>query len=190
MSWGRRHEHGFVVESHEGSPVAIRVVKIDAGEAFGWDAAHNQFIQHFSLLYEGEKLADPKDLQFGNMQPKVILRGKLLEPQKQRFLATLNRGVEALPNERLLDFLMHRRGALDETVPGRTLLREDMVTKFKKSWRSYMKNQRLPAVYGTELAGLLPAAAEIGADSAPFDPKAGGTASCTFEEALALSQAP
>jgi hypothetical protein len=179
---------GFVVERKNGQPVAIRVMKIDAGEAFSWSAEHNQFAQFFSPLSEAKKLADPKDLQFGNMQPKVILWGKLLESQKQRFLHTLKQGYAAFQDEPLIDFILHRRGAFDEATPGRTLLPAEMVADFKKAWRTYMKYQTLPQVYGAELAGF--PAAEMGASAVPFNPKAVGAASCTLEEALALSRTP
>jgi hypothetical protein len=174
---------GFVVESQEGTPVAVRVVKIDAGEAFNFHGEHNQFTHCANKRYRGPKLQDPKDLQFGNQQPKVILWGKLLDEQKRRFLNTLTRGYEALKDADLIDFMIHRRGAFDEAIPGgRTLLRPEMVAAFKEEWRAYMDDQVLPEVYGTEIEALSPA--DMGAPAIPFNPKAVGAACCTFEEAL------
>jgi hypothetical protein len=179
---------GFVVESQEGSPVVVRVVKIDAGEAFNFSVDCNQFTQCFNPQHRGNKLQDLKDLQFGNNQPRVIQWAKLLDSQKQRFLHALRRGYEALRDERLLDFMIHRRGAFEEATPGITLFSPERAAEFKAAWRGYMDAQMSPAVYGAELAAL-PAAA-MAASAAPFNPKAIGAASCTFAEALALSHAP
>jgi hypothetical protein len=176
---------GFVVESQEGSPVAVRVVKIDAGASFNFDAEDNQFTQSFNARFRGRKLNDKKDLQFGNLQSKVIQWRKLLDDQKQRFLQALRQGYEALQNEHLLDFMIHRRGAFDEATPGRTLLPPKTVAEFKERWHEYMQDQMLPEVYGDEMAAL--PAAGMAAPLAPFNPKAIGAACCTFAEAFALS---
>jgi hypothetical protein len=180
-------EAGFVVEAQEGHPVAVRVVKIDTAEAFNFED-HNQFINSLNPYYQGsDQLADPKDLQFGKQQPKVIQWGKLLDAQKQRFLRTLQWGYEALQNEQLLDFMVHRRGAFAAATPGITLIIPAMVAEFKEAWRTYMDSQMFPEVYGAELAALSLEA--VAAPAAPFNPKAIGAASCTFAEALVLSRA-
>ncbi len=56
---GGSRNAGFVVESQESCPVAIRVVKIDAGEAFNFGGEDNQFMQSFTPFYRGNKLVDP-----------------------------------------------------------------------------------------------------------------------------------
>ncbi len=184
---GHSKNAGFVVESQDGNPVAVRVVKINAGEAFSFKS-DNQFTRCFSPLSQGDKLTDLKDLQFGSRQPRVILWGKLLDQQQERFLRALSRGYEALQDDRLLDFMIYRRGAFDKATPGRTLLAPKMVAEFKKAWCTYMSYQKLPQVYGTALAAL--PTAEMGPPQGPFRPKARGAAFCTFDEALALSKAP
>jgi hypothetical protein len=40
---------GFVVESQDGQPIAVRVVKIDVGEAFNF-TQYNQFTRYFNKL--------------------------------------------------------------------------------------------------------------------------------------------
>jgi hypothetical protein len=173
---------GFVVESQDGAPVAVRVVKIDAGEAFGFAEGCNKFASYFKRHRPGNALQDPKDLQSGNMVSRVIFWDKLLDQQKQRFLRTLRWGYEVLQDERLVDFMIHQRGSFDEATPGRTLLRPAMVAKFKEEWRDYMDKQMLPEVYGN-----LPAA-KIPASLVPFNPKPVGAACGTFEEARTLSR--
>ena len=93
-----------------------------------------------------------------------------------------------LADESLLDFMIHRRGTFDEATPGRTLLRPEMMAEFKEEWRSYMKDQTLPEVYGDLLAAL--PAAEMAAPLVPFNPKAVGAARCTLEEAFIQAKLP
>jgi hypothetical protein len=178
---------GFVVEYEDAYPVAVRVVKINVGESFSFESANNQFRNCLNLRYRGKnKLADQKDLQFGNTKPRVILWGKLLDQQKQRFLRTLERGYNELnPEKPLLNFIIHRQGNFVKATRHVKLLRQTMET-FREEWCGYMKDQMLPEVYGTELA-TLPAAA-MDAPAAPFNPKTVGAACCTFTEAVALSQ--
>ncbi len=85
------------------------------------------------------------------MQPKVILWGKLRDQQKRRFLSRLKQGYEALQDERILDFMIHRCGDFDAATPGRTRLRPERVQAFKREWQGSMSDQRLPEVYGTEI---------------------------------------
>jgi hypothetical protein len=143
---------GFVIEINGDQPVAVRITKIDAGESFNFDGANNQFMQSFNRKFRGNKLQDQKDMQFGNMQPKVIQWSKLLDQQQKRFLCALKRGYHALQNNALLDLLLFRKGLFDQAIPGpRKLLGDDMVSAFKASWREYMNDQMLPEVYGESI---------------------------------------
>ena len=178
---------GFVIESVGDAPVAIRMVKIDPGESFNFHGEQNQFMQSFNRKFKGNKLIDQRDLQFGNMQPKVIQWEKLLVRQKQRFLRTLNRGYEALKNIKLLSFLINRRGMFDAAITGtRKLLREDMVSEFLGSWIEYMDDQMEAGVYGDAVEALPAQQLADPQQAVAFTPKDIGAAHVTLKQAHIL----
>ena len=142
---------GFVVERDaDGLPVAVRMVKIDAGESFNFSSDANQFVQAFNPMPTANKLDDLKDFQFGNCQPKNIRWNNLSETQKNTFLRALKRGLEFLSNERVLDFLIYREGQFDKAVDGdRRLMIDDLVLPFRGDWKRYRDCQRSETVYGS-----------------------------------------
>ena len=155
---------GFVVERDgEGTPLAIRLVKIDAGESFNFDGADNQLIQSFNRRSRAQKLKDPKDLQFGNNQPINIKWDSLSAKQRRAFLETLKKGLGYLKKEANLDLLVKRKGEFDKAAPpGKRLLSEAMINDFKEGWVDYMNIQSEEDIYGDVLKPItLPRPATI-----------------------------
>ncbi len=186
---GGGNNTGYVVERQDGQPVAVRMVKIDAGEAFNFSGETNQFTQTFVPFSATQKLADPKDLQIGNQQPLTIQWKSLLPAQQKSFLATLKRGLDALSNTQLISFLIQRRGEFDRAIHGmqkqgsKKLLVDKLVTPFKAAWKRYRDAQTMPQVYGSDL----PLAKSVVTSPVAFCPKTYGAVNCTIEDAIKLS---
>lgn len=167
---------GFVIErGDDGSPLAVRMVKIDAGNAFVFETDGNFF-------NEG-KLKDPKDMQFAN-NGSTIKWANLVDQQKQRFLHAFKQGLAILTNQRLVDFIVQRRGLFDRAV-SYPLLTEAIVGPFKARWATYIERLTKPEVYAEALGDLpdLPAAEAI-----PYRPKAYGAVNYSLEEAEWLAE--
>ena len=101
---------GYVVERDDasGRAAAVRIVKIDAGESFSFDAPYNQFRRSFDGFGGGNRLADKKDVQFGNMHPASIRWSLLTAGQRHAFLQALRRGLDFLDHGEALDLsLIH-----------------------------------------------------------------------------------
>lgn len=149
---------GFVVERNgDGQPLAIRVVKIDAGESFNFRGEDNQLIQAFNPVSLSTQLPTKQDLQFGNNQPLIIQWESLSAAQKNRFLQTLQKGLTYLNDQAHLELLIRRQGEFDQAeTGGHPLLSEAMVTEFKAHWLAYLKIQGRADVYGALLQALTP----------------------------------
>ena len=115
---GSGRNAGFVVErdAASGKPLAVRVVKIDAGAAFSFGAEYNQFAQSLTMLPVGNALEDKKDLQFGNMQPKTIRWASLSPTQQQDFARALRGGLDLLGDADFVRFLICRGGLFDQAA--------------------------------------------------------------------------
>ena len=149
---------GFVIERDAtGAPMAVRVVKIDAGESFNFSGDNNQFMQSFNPISRSRKLSNKKDIQFGNMQPVVVRWDLLSEGQKSTFIRNLQKGLVYLKEDANLDLLIQRHGQFDKArEDGRPLLQPDMIAEFKAHWLGYIQSQELPEVYGSLLASVEP----------------------------------
>ena len=183
---------GFVIERniHE-APVAVRMVKIDAGESFNFTAECNHFAQGFNPLSSNHQLRDFKDLQYGNNQPVAIQWTSLTQQQRQAFLSALKRGWVFLAKPTVTNFIVRRRGLFDKAVDtegtGRVLLNQSLVNTFLQGWAKYRNAQTKPQVYGALIAGvsLVPLTTH---KHVPFTPKAYGAVSHQTAEAEFLAQ--
>ena len=72
---------------------STRPSQIDAGASFGFRREYNRFTQTLlPLASRDQRLADPRDLQFGNQLPRAIEWAKLSMRQRCAFLRALLRG--------------------------------------------------------------------------------------------------
>jgi hypothetical protein len=176
---------GFVVErDQDKNPIALRVVKIDAGEAFSFGEAHNRFDQSLNPRSRNPKLSDKKDLQFGNQAKTNILWAQLSKTQQNRFLRALLRGIEILTQEGFMDFIIQRDGAFDEITPGIALLPKPYVDTLIAQCLGNVNDQCDAEVYGVELSEL--PEDDIPATLVPFNPDAIGAASYLCPQAHPL----
>ena len=174
---------GYVIERNDhGQPIAVRAVKIDAGEAFNFNGEMNQFTQSFNMFSSAHKLSDPKDMQIGNNQPLNIQWQRLAPKQKETFLSALKRGLEVLSNQPLIEYLIHRGGLFNQAITDRVLLTEAVTEPFKAAWKKYRSAQRMPQVYGDLIAA---ADVKPAAYAASFHAKDYGAVTCRLE---AISQ--
>ena len=189
---------------------------MDAGEAFKFHEAYNRFNMTFNMLAQAsQKLADPRDLQFGNQQPVTIRWALLAAGQRRAFLRTLLRGVEFLRDPAVVEFVVRRRGEFDRAANAvaaadagdgasaaanaRQVLTDAVVQPFVEAWAAYRGAQMLPQVYGgAQLHEVHPASSaeeDAAADAAaaalegavPFVPGRYGAADHSMEEAVKLS---
>ena len=92
-------------------------MQVDAGEAFSFAESHNRFHMTFTMTaVESSKLADPRDLQFGNAQPVTIRWERLAPGQRRAFLRALLRGQDFLLDPAVVEFLVRRRGEFDRAA--------------------------------------------------------------------------
>ena len=205
--------------SASSSAAALLPLQVDAGEAFKFTEAYNKFYTTFNpLAPASQKLADLRDLQFGN-QHSVTIRWELLAAgQRRAFLRALLRGQDFLRDPAVVQFLVRRRGEFDRAasdggaVGGRPggaaaaggggaadddagrLLADAVVRPFVDSWSAYRDAQMLPEVYGRallrEVHATQPAdvAAEVAVASVPFVPGRYGAVDHSIEEAVKLSR--
>ncbi len=194
------------------------LLQVDAGEAFKFHEAYNRFNMTFNMMAPAsQKLADPRDLQFGNQQPVTIRWALLAAGQRRAFLRTLLRGVEFLRDPAVVEFVVRRRGEFDAAAnavaaadaaggaaaaaagDARQVLTDAVVQPFVEAWAAYRGAQMLPQVYGgAQLHEVHPAPsaeADAAADAAaaalegavPFVPGRYGAADHSMEEAVKLS---
>jgi hypothetical protein len=191
---GPKAEHiGFVLESKDGQPIALRVLKQGASKAFSWWDDHNQFMHSFNSIYRGNKLGDKKDIQFARFNREVIKWDKLSASQRLRFLTALKLGYETLKDEGLLDFMIRRDGVWSSVLHSEApLLTPEIIENLKTQCQAYSEGQLLPEVYGPlltvdSLAGLRIEVNKGSApiEQAPFTPKLFKAASITLEDAKA-----
>jgi hypothetical protein len=193
------------------------MVQVGADEAFKFTEQYNRFFMTFNQRARADqKLADPRDLQFGNAQPVTIRWALLAAGQRRAFLRTLLRGVEFLRDPAVVEFVVRRRGEFDGAAnavaaadaPGgaaaaadaRQVFTDAVVKPFVEAWAWYRGAQMLPQVYGgAQLHEVHPApsaeadavadAAAAAADGAvPFVPRRYGAADHSMEEAVKLSR--
>ena len=159
------------------------------------------------------KLADLRDLQFGNSQPATIRWERLAPGQQRAFLRALLRGHDFLRDPAVVEFLVRRRGEFDRAAnavaaahrdggavgggPGaaaaaggaagdaRRLLTDAVVRPFVASWSAYRDAQMLPEVYGRALLHH-----EVAEAVVPFAPGRHGAVDHSIEEAVKLSREP
>ena len=94
-------------------PLAVPLLQVDAGEAFKFTETYNRFSMTFHMMAPAsQKLADPRDLQFGNMQPVTVRWALLAAGQRRAFLRTLLRGVAFLRDPAVVEFVVTRAAAL------------------------------------------------------------------------------
>ena len=92
---------------------AAPLLQVDAGEAFKFTKTYNRFSMTFHMMAPAsQKLADPGDLQFGNMQPVTVRWALLAAGQRRAFLRTLLRGVAFLRDPAVVEFVVTRAAAL------------------------------------------------------------------------------
>lgn len=176
---------GYVIErDHDGTPVAVRMVKIDAGESFNFSSDCNQLIQSFNPVSTALKLENKKDIQFGNQQPLVIKWSGLIKRQKVAFLAALRRGLNFLSKASVVDFILQRQGQFNKVFENRELLSPDVILAFKKNWQACWDLQFQSEVYG-EL--LVEKSESLRSSSVPFNPKPHGAVTLRMEEAESLA---
>jgi hypothetical protein len=195
----------------------LPVLQVDAGEAFKFTETYNRFNMTFNMMAPAaRKLADPRDLQFGNQQPVTISWALLAAGQRRAFLRTLLRGVEFLRDPAVVEFVIRRRGEFDRAANAvvaadagggaaaagyaRQVLTDAVVQPFVEEWAAYRGAQMLPQVYGgAQLHDVHPppsAEADAAADAAaaaaegavPFVPGRYGAADHSMEEAVKLSR--
>lgn len=174
---------GYVVERADIDghlvPVAVRIVKIDPGDAFNFNGPDNQFYQSFNARYEGP-MKDKKDLQFGNNANVTIGWDYLSEVQQHHFLHTMKTCYALLKDKKLLQFLVERRGMFDKEINGQWKLLTECIAKDKiDSWVKYMDLQMREDVYGELLAkddGHIP---NVRRTQVKFGPKSIGAVCCS-----------
>jgi hypothetical protein len=180
-------------------------VQVAAGEAFSFTAMYNRFHMTLAPLAPAcQKLADPRDLQFGNMQPATIRWALLSAGQRRAFLRTLLRGVEFLRDPAVVEFVLRRRGEFDGAVnavaaanaaggaasaaDAQQVFTDAVVQPFVEAWAAYRGAQMLPHVYGgAQLHEVYPAPSAE-ADAVPFVPRRYGAADLSMAEAVKLSR--
>ena len=92
---------------------AAPLLQVDAGEAFSFNEAYNRFNMTLNpMAPAARKLADPRDLQFGNQQPVTIRWALLAAGQRRACLRTLLRGVAFLRDPAVVEFVVTRAAAL------------------------------------------------------------------------------
>ena len=109
---------------------------MDAGEAFGFDRDYNRFFMSFNpRCSPARRLADKRDLQFGNQQPKAIEWAKLWPVQRAAFLRALLRGLDFLSEQAVVDLILRRRGEFDQAVEApRRLMTPSVVQPLAEQW--------------------------------------------------------
>ena len=81
------------------------------------------------------RLADKRDLQFGNQQPKAIEWAKLWPVQRAAFLRALLRGMDFLSEQAVVDLILRRRGEFDQAVEApRRLMTPSVVQPLAEQW--------------------------------------------------------
>lgn len=180
---GNADNAGYVVERDAGgTPIAARVVKIDAGEAFSFNPRehmHSRLLQSLSALSE-DSASDKKDIQFANQREVQIKWQLLSETQKNRFIAVFKKGLAMLRKPGFLDLLIRRRGLFDKArSAGKRLITDKMIEGLIKRFDWYLKLQERDDVYGLELATR---ATELAPQIAAFNPKTFGLANYSTEE--------
>ena len=92
-------------------------MQVDAGEAFSFTEGYNKFSLTFNMTaLPSSKLADPRDLQFGNAQPATIRWALLAAGQRRAFVRALLRGQDFLRDPAVVEFLVRRRGEFDRAA--------------------------------------------------------------------------
>jgi len=142
---------GFVIERNTaGRPIAVRAVKIDAGESFNFNGENNQLKESYNTRSRLPKLSDRKDCQFGNAQPTVIRWESLSLRQREQFITKLSCGLSQLREENYLRRLIHREGEFDQGVEGnRRIMTDEVVDMLIEDWQEYLEIQS--EVYAEEL---------------------------------------
>lgn len=150
---GRGDNAGFVMErGTDGQVTAVRVVKIDAGESFGFKADCNQLIRSFSPMDLPNKLKDKKDIQFANNMPVQVMWSSLLEEQKNTFLTTLKYCMSVVRRPRFLELMIRRKGLFDQArIGAKKLITDKMVHELIEGFHYYLEVQEKREVYGSEL---------------------------------------
>lgn len=171
---GSADNAGYVVERDgEGVPTAVRVVKIDAGQAFGFSDPKNQFLQSFLPSSSEETLTDKRDLQWGRNRPIQIEWNKLQSRQQGLFMGMLRKGLAIIRKTGFLTLLIQRRGLFDQARDGdKQLITARMIDQLKSSWLGYLKIQERSEVYGQALSVN---SSDLEEDPS-FNPKAFGVA--------------
>jgi len=100
---------GYVIERGiQGKPIAARAVKIDSGFAFNFRGLENQFYQSMIPHSNNRLKQDRRHLQYGNMA-KPILWSNLTNSQQKEFTLSLNNGLTALRNSKMVTKMINRK---------------------------------------------------------------------------------
>ncbi len=87
------------------------------------------------MCLPASRLADKRDLQFGNQQPKAIEWAKLWPSQRAAFLRALLRGMDFLSEKAVVDLILRRRGEFDQAVEApRKLMTSAVVQPLADNW--------------------------------------------------------
>lgn len=180
---GSADNAGFVIERDiRGVAIAVRAVKIDAGEAFSFDTKehpHNRLLQSFNSI-ASDKLEDKKDIQFANHRMVVIKWQLLSETQKHSFIAALKRGLSLLRKPGLMKLMIKRRGLFDKARGlSKRLITDKMIKRLIKGFEANLTIQARDDVYGTELQT---SSEELVSHEVPWVPKTFGVTNFTLAE--------
>lgn len=145
---------GFIIERDlVGVPIQAKAVKINAGSAFNFQGVDNRLSQSFhTSAPSSTRLADRRDIQFGNRQTYDIEWVSLSYDQRITFMRAFKDGLELLSTPLLLRTLIDRSGAFNRVEAG--LLLPEHVDELEDIWENDLRIQERDDVYGVELAML------------------------------------
>lgn len=112
---------GYIVVKNINQPLYAQVVKIDTGYAFSFDSLQNRlYAAEYPSSNSADRrkqrpLSDKRDIQMGNVMGFVLPWNRLSSLQKDRFIATLKKGLDLLGNPSLLNYLIYRENLFHET---------------------------------------------------------------------------
>ena len=127
---------GFIVQKGtDGVPVAVLAVKIDTGFSFNFRGAENIYYQSNHPMFDGRKLVDMRDIQFGNTQDYEIQFKCLLPEQERVFLKVFHAGMQRLREKHVMRNLLWQNGQFNKDKPR---VKEIQVDRVENTWLQYL----------------------------------------------------
>ena len=179
--WGCAFKNvGYVAEEDKGRVVAVRLVKLDAGEAFNYGSPFDR-----SLLPNDQPNLN---LQYANADEGRDIRWDgLTREQQVEFLGVMKLGLDLLLTGSLIKLLILRNGMFDAVLASvgltRFIKQGTVGASLEGLWRDYLEDQQ--ALYGPldYDPGVLQSLRRVGI----FDPRKVNAANFSVSDVMKLT---